>query len=266
MFGHSRKSIALGCYLAFMATVVAISDVCAAADDATINKLKEQLVLANKVLDYEGLARPLGHISVRIPGTDTFLIAGSVAPGVVTMDDIVVCDMTGKVIEGKRKATYGEVWAHIGVYKKRSDINSVAHVHPKSVIALSMTRTPILPASMDALSVGPKPIAIYNKVVFVNKLEYGEEIADLLGPNNAVSLRGHGAVVVGKSIAETTEKAIKMESAANLQLMASSSGTVLPVSEEDAKEYHDFVNWIEKRGGGGSERFWEIYRYLLKDK
>ncbi len=265
MFRRSIVDVALGCFLVLISTVAVIST-CAAADDATINRLKEQLVLANKILDYEGLARPLGHISVRVPGTDTFLIAGSIAPGLVTFDDIVVCDMTGKVIQGKHKNTYGEVAAHIGVYKKRSDINSVAHVHPKNVIALSMTRTPILPASIDALGLGKKPIAIYNKVVFVNKLEYGEEIADLLGPNKAVSLRGHGAVVVGNTVAETTENALRMESAASLQLMASSAGTVLPLAEEETKEYYEFISWIEKRGGSGSERFWEIYKHLLKDK
>ena len=71
------------------------------ADKAAIDQLKEKVVLANKILDYENLARPLGHVSVRIPGTDTFLITGSVAPGQATIDDIVICDMNGKVLQGK---------------------------------------------------------------------------------------------------------------------------------------------------------------------
>lgn len=79
---------------------------------------------------------------------------------------------------------------HTGVYKKRKDIQSVAHTHSPYVIALSMTGTPLLPASFEAIEVGPEPIATFDKIVFVDKPEFGEEIADLLGPNKAVILKG----------------------------------------------------------------------------
>ncbi len=58
-----------------------------------MDDLKEKLIIAGKILDREGLARPMGHISVRIPGTETFLITRSIAPGMATLEDIVVCNL-----------------------------------------------------------------------------------------------------------------------------------------------------------------------------
>jgi ribulose-5-phosphate 4-epimerase/fuculose-1-phosphate aldolase len=95
-----------------------------------INTLKENLIIACKILDMENLASPMGHISVRIPGTETFFITRSIAPGMATLDDIVVCNIEGKVIRGKYSETFGEVSGHAAVYKKRKDITSVAHTIP----------------------------------------------------------------------------------------------------------------------------------------
>ena len=83
--------------------------------EAVLRELKEKLILAGRILDMEDLVRPLGHITVRVPGTETFLITRGVSPGMATVDDVLVCDMDGNVIEGKYSRTFGEVLAHAGV-------------------------------------------------------------------------------------------------------------------------------------------------------
>ena len=172
------------------------------SDRAVLRELKEKLILAGRILDMEDLVRPLGHITVRVPGTETFLITRGVSPGMATVDDVLVCDMDGNVIEGKYSRTFGEVLAHAGVYRKRKDIRSVAHTHSWNVMALSMTETTIVPASFESIKVAYEPVALYKKVSFLDNLDVTEEIADLIGPNRAVILKGHGAIVVGKSIEE----------------------------------------------------------------
>lgn len=224
-------------------------------------KLKEKLIIANKVLDMYNLANPLGHISARIPGTNTFLITRNVAPGMATLDDIVVCDFEGNVIQGKYPRTYGEVAAHTGVFKKREDINSVAHIHPPYVIALSMTDTPIVPASIDSFTAGPEPLSILKKVMFIDNQTIGEEVADLLGPNNAVILKGHGAVVVGTSLEECTNNAVALENAAQLQLLAGIAGKVVPLTQQ---EKQPLVDYLTKNAGSGAARAWAYYEFLLK--
>lgn len=265
----SKKSFIAGFFLLLSFLLVALTvdhTPIYGADDATIKVLKDKLILANKILDMENLARPLGHISVRIPGTETFLITQNVAPGMATLDDILVCNMEGKVIEGKYPRTFSEVVAHTGVYKKRKDINSVTHFHSPYVIALSMTETPVFIASFEAIEVGIKPIALYKKIVFIDKPEVGEEIADLLGPNKAVMLKGHGAVVVGKSIEETTITAVKLELAAKLQLLAMSAGKLVPFTEQEKQPLIEFLRMVDQKGGTTTSygRGWAYYESLFK--
>jgi len=236
------------------------------ADETTIKQLKNKLVLANKILDLENLAKPLGHISVRVPATDTFLITQNVAPGMATLDDIVVCNMEGKVIEGKYPRTFSEVVIHTGVYKKRKDVQSVVHTHSPYVIALSMVEIPVLPASHEALELCSEPIAIYKKIVFVDKPGLGEEIADLFGPNKAVMLKGHGAVILGKSIEEAAIMAVKLELSAKLQLLAMSAGKLVPFTEQEKTPVLEFLRMVEQKGGTTTSygRAWIYYESLFK--
>lgn len=236
------------------------------ADEATIKELKEKLIIANKILDKEDLATPMGHISVRIPGTETFLITRSVAPGMSTVDDIVVCNMEGKVVEGKYPRTFGEVMGHVAVYKKRKDIQSVAHIHSANVIGLSMTGATVLPASVQAIKVGYEPpIRLYDKVYMLEMREVAEEVADLIGQNKAVVLRGHGAVVVGKSIEETTINAIDLELAAKFQILANSAGKLVMMTEKEKEPLIKFLKMMESQGGTASPygRAWEYYKSTL---
>jgi len=236
------------------------------ADEAVIKELKEKLIIASRILDMEGLARPMGHISVRIPGTETFLITRSIAPGMATLDDIVVCNMEGKVIEGKYSRTFGEVMGHVGVYKKRKDIQSVAHTHSPNAIALTMTEMTLLPASVQALKAGYEPIGLYRKIAMLEIPEVGEEVADLIGSNKVVLLKGHGAVVVGKSIEETTINAIDLEVAAKLQILASSSGKLVTFTDQEKEPLIKFLKMMETQGGTASPygRAWEYYKSILK--
>ena len=237
-----------------------------AADEAMIMELKEKLIIASKILDREGLARPMGHISVRIPDREAFLITRSIAPGMASVDDIVVCNMEGKVIEGKYSRTFGEVMGHVGVYKKRRDIQSVAHTHSPNVIALTMTETTLVPASVQALKAGYDPIRLYKKIAMLEIPEVGEEVADLIGSNKVVLLKGHGAVVVGKSIEETTVNAIDLEVAAKLQILASSSGKLVMFTDQEKEPLIKFLKMMETQGGTASPygRAWEYYKSILK--
>ena len=100
-------------------------------------KLAENLVIANRILDREQLAVPLGHISQRVPGGDQILISRNIAPGQVTEKDLLCLDLNGKILRGEGKL-YAEIPLHLSIYHMREDIGAVTHIHPYHVIALSM--------------------------------------------------------------------------------------------------------------------------------
>lgn len=233
------------------------------AGTAVIRSLKKKLIVANKILEMEKMATPFGHISVRIPGTETFLITRSVSPGQATMDDILICDYSGKIIQGKYKDTYSEVVIHTGVYKARKEFNCVVHSHSTYVIGLSMAGATVLPANLQMTVVGIDPIAVYDKMLFIDTPKLGEDVAALLGPNKAVILKGHGAVVAADSIEEAIYATLILERSAMFQWMARSVGKLSPVSKEEKsalRAYHKRT----QRGGHGSAREWAYYEWKLK--
>ncbi len=69
-----------------------------------IEKLKKRVDTACPMLFVEGLVDYSGHISVRIPGTDRFLInPHPISRASVTSGDILISDLNDALIEGKWK-------------------------------------------------------------------------------------------------------------------------------------------------------------------
>jgi ribulose-5-phosphate 4-epimerase/fuculose-1-phosphate aldolase len=245
-------------------------------DDHTVDELKEKLITANRILDMEDIIRPQGHVSVRIPGTDTFLITRAIAPGMATIDDIVVVNaLDAEIISGKYTSTFGEVMAHAAIYQKRKDVNAVAHTHSLYVRVLSIAETgetPLLPISFEIMKVAYKPetIGFYKEIWHLSKIHQKAcfDVADLLGENRVVILKAHGAVIATKSIEETTAVAINLEEAAKLQVMAGSLKPLVPFTAEEQERQVSFLKPLEKRGGTASVygRAWEYYKFELSKK
>ena len=232
------------------------------ANTVSNRQLREKLILANRILEFLKIATPFGHVSVRIPDTDSFLITGPIAPAMAKMADILVCDMNGQVLQGKYKNTYLEVPIHTGVYKKRGEFNSVIHSHSPYVIALSVVGLTVLPTGLTSSVVGSDPIALFKKVVLIDRPELGEDVADLLGPNKAVILKGHGAVIVGKSIEDAIYVARNLETSAMVQWMASCVGKVMPLTEQESERLNEYKKHADE-SLMAADREWRYYEYLL---
>ena len=62
----------------------------------TVSSAIRELVDANHILFDQGVVDGFGHVSVRHPvRPDRFLLARSMAPGLVTMQDVLEFDLTG---------------------------------------------------------------------------------------------------------------------------------------------------------------------------
>ena len=97
-------------------------------------------------------------------------------------------------------------------------------------------------------------VPVYQGTGQVESPERAGEIARLLGAAKAAILRGHGAVVVGKSIREVCMLALYLEESARLQVEAMKLGTPKFVSQQEAER-------IAKRTfkPASTERAWDHY-------
>ncbi|MBI3078091.1 MAG: class II aldolase/adducin family protein [Deltaproteobacteria bacterium] len=184
----------------------------------------------------EGLIKVFGHISARVPGEDRALILGHAHMEghhleQVTADDIITIDMHGKWVEGRWEPP-GERYIHTEIYARRPDVQAVVHVHPPTVVALSIADQPILPCWMLATPFAPR-VPIFQQTVQIDNPEVGRAMAECLGTARAIMFRSHGAATVGRSVEEASVLAVCLEETAKLQVTAALMGRVRTIPEED---------------------------------
>ena len=197
-----------------------------------VNELKEKLIIGNRILDLKELVAPYGHLSARIPNSDRIFITSAKSPGLVTVEDVLVVNLDGEVVEGEG-ITYSEVHLHTGIYKARDDVNAIAHTHSDYAVALTIADIPFQP-TMNQASQFIGQAKTWERIGTIITSELGEQVAEFLGADNALLLRQHGAVIVGPTVELTTIRAIFLERAAKLQLLATTVGKPVPLTSEES--------------------------------
>ena len=212
----------------------------AAPDPALI----DDLVAANRILYREGVVDGFGHVSARHdkePGR--FLLARSMAPGLVTADDILVLDLAGNAVDGGGRALYLERFIHSEIYKTRPDVAAVVHSHSPSVIPFGATAVALRPLyHMSAfLGAGAPVFEIRDSGgddtdMLIRSPALGAALARRLGTAAVALLRGHGNVVVAPSLQLAVFRAIYTEINARLEAEALllGDGRVTFLNEKEA--------------------------------
>ncbi len=114
------------------------------ATKAEISTLQQQVADSSHILDHQGLVDFHGHVSARIPGTNSILIKPVLrAHNQIKASDIITVDMDeymsantsqwnpdqqkGRVIDAPVPPR--ETMLHVCAYQHRSDVHSVVHTH-----------------------------------------------------------------------------------------------------------------------------------------
>ena len=211
------------------------------------SELLEDLALANHIMVNEGVLDGFGHISVRHPThPERFFIARSMAPALVTPEDIVEVDLNGEVHDAQGRRTYVERFIHSAIYKARPDVMSVIHSHSPAVIPFGVTGARLRPiCHMSGFLGATTPVfdirhsAGESTDLLVSSQALGEALAKVLGPSNVALMRGHGSVTVGNSIKQAVFRGVYTESNARLQAEASRLGEITFLTEAEAKATSD---------------------------
>ena len=187
----------------------------------------EDLVAAYRILAEHGVIDAYGHVSVRSEGdSKRYLLARSIAPELVTADDILEYDLNSNPVEPRGRESVRERFIHGEIYKARSDVNAVVHNHSPSVVPFSVTRVPMRPIFHMAAFIGKGvPNFEIRKAqkgsdLLVKTPYLGQALAKTLGKSPAALMRGHGSVTVGETLARAVGRSIYLEASARMQLQA----------------------------------------------
>lgn len=168
------------------------------------------------------------HITARVPGTEHHLLINpfGMLYEEITASSLLRIDLEGNVLDpgttsyGLNKAGYV---IHSAVHGARSDVKCVIHTHTKAGVAVSCMPDGLLPISQTALR-------FYGRVGYHDfegpAIDEGERVRLIgaLGDKDALILRNHGLLTVGRSIAEAFLLMQRLETACQIQVAALAGG------------------------------------------
>jgi HCOMODA/2-hydroxy-3-carboxy-muconic semialdehyde decarboxylase len=226
-----RKSVPLLGTLFLAAAAAALEfaeSVTTSSEENADPQLIDDLVAANRILHDQGVVDGFGHVSAR-HNTDParFLLARSMAPGLVTVDDIMEFDLGGDALDPRGRTLYVERFIHSEIYRTHPEISAIVHSHSPSIIPFGATNVPLRPIyHMSSFLGAGVPIFEIRETggpstdMLIRNSELGAALARKLGSSAVVLMRGHGNVVVGDSVKQVVFRAIYTEINAKLQAEA----------------------------------------------
>jgi HCOMODA/2-hydroxy-3-carboxy-muconic semialdehyde decarboxylase len=201
----------------------------------------EDLAAASRILADQGVFDAAGHVSMRHPHhAERFLMSRSLAPALVTADDIMEFSLDSEACDGRGRSAFIERYLHGEIYRTRPDVMAIAHGHSPSVIPFGLVATPMRATYHNAafLAAGVPVFDIREKFgatdIVINSSERGAALAEALCDKSVLLLRAHGFVAVGPSLQAAVFRAVFTEISARVQLQATVLGG--PIAALDAEE------------------------------
>jgi ribulose-5-phosphate 4-epimerase/fuculose-1-phosphate aldolase len=192
------------------------------------------LAACYRLVEHYGMADMMAnHVTVRVPDEEgAFLInAYGMMYEEITASSLIKVDHSGAILSrpdfgelnyGVNKAGYV---IHSAVHEARPDVGCIIHTHSWASMAVSSLACGLLPLTQTAMRFLKIGYHDYQGVV-LDTAEQASLIADL-GAGEALILRNHGALVVGRTVGEAFNWTHRLELACRAQIGAMSCGTPL---------------------------------------
>lgn len=162
-----------------------------------------------------------GNVSIRC-GDKILITASGVPLRDVSDENVICCDMNGKIIEGSASLRPSmETKFHLEIYKSRPEINAVIHAHPTfcTVFSLENKVFPIYTesAKMFLGSVCMIPFAAPGTDELAENVRkaVSEESPNGVG----YIMEAHGCLAIGKSLGEAFDIAETLEESAKIAVL-----------------------------------------------
>jgi len=221
----------------------------------------QDLAAASRILADQGVFDAAGHVSMRHPANpERFLMSRSLAPALVTADDIMEFTLDCEPCDARGRTAFIERYLHGEIYRARPDVMGVAHGHSPAVVPFGLVSTPMRATYHNAafLASGVPVFDIRDTFgatdIVINSSPRGAALARALADKAVVLLRAHGFVAVGPSLQAAVFRAIFTEVSARVQLQAEALGGPLAALDDEEGRKADAINLATV---GRSWEFWK---------
>lgn len=200
-------------------------------------KQRQELIDTARKMEQYGLIRMSGgNVALRIE--DLVLVTPSaMAYDTMIPEDIVIVDLEGRIIEGKRRPT-SDLKAILYILNHKPEVNALIHTHQPKAVALSLIcdKLPLISTTMvdevkDEVNVAPFTISS-DEGMGIETIRYATKAL-------CVILKNHGIMAYGKDLEQALSAAIYLEESCDVYLSALATNrdiTVLTKKQAEAED------------------------------
>jgi len=182
-------------------------------------ELRQELIdTARKMEKYDLIRMSGGNVTLRTDDDRVLITPTAMSYDTMVPEDIVVTDLEGNIVEGKRKPS-SDLKAALYILNHMPEVKAVIHTHQPKATALSLVcdRLPVISTTMvdevkAEVNVAPFTISS-DEGMGVQTVKYA-------GKALCVILKNHGVMAYGKSLDQALCAAIYLEESADVYLQA----------------------------------------------
>ena len=210
--------------------------------EESASQIKEQVLWAAQDMLRSGLVEgTAGNVGARLPDGNAVLTPSSLNYLDMTLDDLVVCDPEGNVVEGHRSPT-SEKQLHLAVLNAYPEIGATMHCHAKHVQMFAITHQPI-PAVVEEFDVyvgGDVECSDYRET---GSQELADEVARRVADRAAVIMANHGLFACGKTPKDALHVASLVERTAEVVWGTRTLGPITGVPADIGAKYASYYRY-----------------------
>lgn len=207
----------------------------------TITALRREVcALHAQLTRYQLVVWTAGNVSARVPDHDLLVIKPSgVDYDDLTPENMVVCDLDGKVVEGEH-APSSDTEAQAYVYREMPHVGGVVHTHSTYATAWA-ARGEAVPCVLTMCADefgGEIPVGPF---AIIGDDSIGRGIVETLRGSRspAVLMRNHGVFSIGKDAKSAVKAAVMAEDVARTVHISRQLGEPLPIEQRFVNSLYD---------------------------
>ncbi len=201
-----------------------------------------------------------GHVTARIPGTDTILMnQWGLAFHEITPENLVTVHIDGNII-GPGEINPAGFVIHSAIHRARPEITWIIHTHTNTGIAVGADERGLLPISQISLSVLNNLSYHDYQGIFIEESEQASLIQNL-GTTRMMIMRNHGLLALGSSPAEAMFNMYKLQTSCDIQVLCNNNHLKL-ISPEVVQNHASRTQNIARKVNTGA--IWQMFSRLVK--
>jgi len=212
---------------------------------APLEEVRVAVLAAAKAMHARGLVEgTAGNVSGRVDDGTVVVTPSSLGYEEMTLDDLVVVDLDGNVVEGTRSAT-SEKGVHLATFAAYPEVGGVVHCHAVHASMFAVSHRPI-PAAIDEFVVyigGDVPCGAYHQS---GSEGLSAEVAAHLAERSAMLMANHGLVTIGKSVADALHSAAVVEHNARIMWGAQQLGGIVPLPHRTVRDFTNVYAYVRR--------------------